>query len=85
MLLRWNTLEQRGTVGFYADRRAAGCRWVRINTRLLPAIVAAPMGAEYVLADPGAQPCADYDYRLIELEARGTTRAYGPFPLRAPD
>ena len=48
----------------------------------MPFLIASPMGAEYWLADPGASPGKDYVYRLIEVEARGTTREYGPFDLR---
>jgi hypothetical protein len=84
-LLRWDTLEERGTVGFYVERRVPGSSWVRINATLHPAMVAAPMGAEYILADPGALSDIEYEYRLIELEARGTTLEYGPFRLQVGD
>ncbi len=82
VVFRWETLEQRGTVGFYVERRI-GDAWMRIHTGLLPALVAAPMGAQYRMADPGARPGEAYEYRLIELEARGTTREYGPFRPQA--
>ncbi|MCU0788540.1 MAG: DUF11 domain-containing protein, partial [Verrucomicrobia bacterium] len=82
VVFRWETLEQRGTVGFYAERRV-GDAWTPIHSELLPALVAAPMGAQYWMADPGARPGEAYEYRLIELEARGTTREYGPFRPQA--
>lgn len=81
VVLRWETLEERGTVGFFAERQGAG-GWVRINSELLPGLIASPMGAEYWLADPGARVGDGYTYRLIEVEARGTTREYGPFHLQ---
>jgi len=81
VVFRWETLEERGAIGFYADRFTDGT-WVRINAGMLPGLIASPMGAEYWLADPGAAPGKDYVYRLIEVEARGTTREYGPFDLR---
>ncbi|MCU0290564.1 MAG: DUF11 domain-containing protein, partial [Thermoanaerobaculaceae bacterium] len=81
VVLRWETLEERGTVGFFAERMAGG-GWVRINGEMLPGLIASPMGAEYWLADPGARPGDGYQYRLIEIEARGTTREYGPFDLQ---
>jgi len=81
VVFRWETLEERGAIGFYADRFTDGA-WVRINAGMLPGLVASPMGAEYWLADPGASPGKNYVYRLIEVEARGTTREYGPFDLR---
>jgi uncharacterized repeat protein (TIGR01451 family) len=79
--LRWETLEERGTIGFYVERSSDGA-WTRINAEILHGLIASPMGAEYWLADPGARPGNSYRYRLIELEARGTTREYGPFDLQ---
>ena len=80
VVFRWETLEERGTIGFFAERLQSGV-WVRINQEMLPGLIAAPMGAQYWLADPGALPDDNYQYRLIEVEARGTTREYGPFDL----
>lgn len=80
--LRWETLEERGTIGFYVERRdAAGDSWYRLNGDLLPGLITAPMGGEYWLADPQAQPGKTYEYRLIELEARGQLKTYGPWSL----
>lgn len=81
-VFRWETLEERGTIGFYAERLESGAWW-RINAEMLPGLIAAPMGAEYWLADPSAGPGTTHEYRLIEIEARGTTREYGPFAVRA--
>lgn len=81
-VMRWDTLEERGTIGFYVERRIANGDWERVNAQLLPGLITAPMGGEYQLADPGARAGVDYEYRLIEQEARGTTRHYRPFPLR---
>ncbi len=81
VVFRWETLEERGTVGFYAERSQDGV-WSRINGEMLPGLIAAPMGAQYWQADPGAQVGDDNQYRLIEVEARGGTNAYGPFDLR---
>jgi hypothetical protein len=80
-VLRWDTLEQRGTVGFYVDRAEPGGEQVRINGDLLPALIGAPLGGEYLLADPRARAGVPYEYTLIEQEAWGSTRSYGPFPL----
>ncbi len=81
VVLRWETLEERGTVGFFAERQGSG-GWVRINSEMLPGLIASPMGAEYWLADPLARAGDGQTYRLIEVEARGTTREYGPFHLQ---
>jgi GEVED domain len=80
--LRWDTLEERGTIGFYVERRAYGQdNWQRVNGDLLPGLITAPMGGEYWLADPGALPGQSYEYQLIEMEARGQLRTYGPWTL----
>ncbi len=81
-VLRWDTLEERGTIGFYVDRRVNEGAWQRINNDLLPGLISAPMGGEYLLADPKAHPTQANRYRLIELEATGTTRTYGPYLLK---
>lgn len=80
VVLHWDTLEERGTVGFYVERRNSDMTWTRINNDMLPGLINAPMGGEYQLADPGATS-GTYQYRLIEQEAAGTTRSYGPFSV----
>jgi hypothetical protein len=80
-VLRWDTLEERGTVGFYVERADGQGRWILINDQMLPGMVFAPLGAEYRLVDPAAQGGEVYQYRLIEMEASGNTREYGPFEL----
>ena len=79
-LLSWTTLEERGTVGFYAERLTNG-GWERLNQQLLPAMIPAPLGAQYMLLDPKAGRGERLTYRLLELEARGTQREYGPFEI----
>lgn len=43
-----------------------------------------PLGAEYLLVDPGGASSNDYRYRLIEMEAKGSTQEHGPFDLHMP-
>ncbi|WP_146004257.1 GEVED domain-containing protein [Halioglobus japonicus] len=81
--LIWETLEEYGTLGFYVERRGSEGGWNRVNQRMLPALPIAPMGAEYQLLDPEADLQQVLRYRLIEQEARGSTRTYGPFTLDA--
>ncbi|MGA8260244.1 MAG: SdrD B-like domain-containing protein [Arenicellales bacterium] len=83
-VFHWDTLEEHGTIGFYVERREGSGDWIRINDGLLPGLINAPMGAEYQLADPGAASGQVYQYRLIEQEAAGTTRTYGPFTVEMP-
>lgn len=80
-LLRWDTLEEHGTIGFYVDRRQDDLNWHLVNHHMLPGMMTAPMGAEYMLADPEVAEPGIYLYRLIEQEAWGSTRTYGPYQL----
>lgn len=84
-ILRWDTLAQQGSLGFYVERSSGDSPWQRINTELLPAMVFAPMRAEYQLADPGALSNQPYRYRLLEQEVRGSIRSYGPYSLEVKD
>jgi hypothetical protein len=79
-VLEWDTLEERGTVGFYVER-LDGDVWLRINNDMLPGLINAPMGGEYRLADPAAKPDNSYQYQLIEQEATGNIKFHGPFDL----
>ena len=80
-VLFWDTLEERGTIGFYVERKQGDADWLQINNDMLPGLITAPMGGEYQLADPSAGAGKQYQYRLIEQEARGTKRTYGPYTL----
>ncbi|WP_167367209.1 LamG domain-containing protein [Solemya elarraichensis gill symbiont] len=82
-VIHWTTLEEQGTVGFFIDRREPGSEeWIRVNRKLLPGLIDAPLGGEYFYADPGALPGIGYYYRLTEQEAWGSTREYAPYQLR---
>lgn len=59
-VLYWDTLEERGTTGFYVERKQDDSYRIRINFDLLPGLIAAPMGGEYQLADPSAQAGESY-------------------------
>ncbi len=80
-VLNWDTLEERGTIGFFVERREGDRDWQRINDDMLPGLITAPMGGEYQLVDPSAQAGRRYQYQLIEQEARGNMRTYGPFTV----
>lgn len=81
-ILTWATLEERGTIGFYAERQVLDKGWKRLNNDMLPGMIDAPMGAEYLLFDPEAGQLPEYLYRLIEVEAWGTKVEHGPWLLR---
>ena len=82
-VLRWNTLEERGTIGFFAERsnEEQGNDWTRVSRDMLPGLIDAPLGSDYMLGDPTAVTGIPYFYRLIEQEAWGTQRSYGPYLL----
>lgn len=82
VMLAWETLEERGTVGFYVERQTSDLQWIRLNSDLLPGLLNAPLGAEYLIFDPEVNQAADYIYRLIELEARGSKLQHGPWTLQ---
>jgi hypothetical protein len=80
VLLEWKTASEAGTVGFYVQRwDAAARRWQRVNRELLAGLLHAPQGGVYRFVDPGASPLEPQVYRLVEVEAGGQRRAYGPF------
>jgi hypothetical protein len=85
-VLHWDTLEERGTVGFYVERSDAdGLGTTVINNDMLPGLINAPMGGEYMLADPVPTSGNVYQYRFIEQEATGTRREYGPYTVEMPE
>ena len=84
-MIAWDTLEERGTIGFFIERNISGDgqeEWVRINNSMLPGLINAPLGGQYRLIDPAVVSGNTYQYRLIEQEADGNTRHYGPFELK---
>ena len=84
-VVKWETLQEIGTIGFYVERQKVGQEndhWERVSNNMLPGMITAPLGAEYMLADPLVQPGIDYRYQLIEQEARGALNTYGPYLLR---
>lgn len=83
-VLQWDTLEERGTIGFYVKRTHGDGNWVVVNNNMLPGLINAPMGGNYILADPAARSGQVYKYLLIEQEATGNTRQYGPYRVEMP-
>ncbi|MCP3956192.1 MAG: hypothetical protein GY697_28860, partial [Desulfobacterales bacterium] len=67
-IIAWQTLEERGTIGFYVERQQDGGTWIMLNDEMLPGLITAPMGGEYKLADPEAVSGVLYQYRVIEQE-----------------
>ena len=80
VVVEWETTSEVGTAGFYLYRRD-GRRGepVLVDEQLLTAAVGAPQGAIYRLLDRGASPRQAHEYTLVEVEAGGVQRSYGPF------
>lgn len=83
-VVQWETLQERGTQGFFVERRAKGDKgWTRLNSdRMLPGLIVSPLGGEYLLLDTEAQVGEVYRYRLIEKEIWGSSRSYGPWRVK---
>ena len=81
-LLKWETLSEDGTIGFYVERLAPGGDWTRLNADLLPGLIVSAGGGDYALIDPDALSGQTLQYRLIEQEATGDQRTYGPYEVR---
>jgi len=80
VVVRWETASEDGTLGFRLLRRdGRKGRYESVSERMLPALLNAPQGGVYRLADPGAHVGLTYSYKLVEIETRGTTRSHGPF------
>ncbi len=81
-MVEWQTLAERGTVGFYLERKDTGSdRFQQVNQALLPGLLSSPVGGTYRYADGTAEPGKSYVYRLVEEEFRGGQRYYGPFEV----
>jgi autotransporter-associated beta strand protein len=82
VVVRWQTASEENTVGFWLEREETGA-WVRVNGSLVYAEGIDGGGASYALTDAGAAAGGTYRYRLVELEADGESRVYGPFERTA--
>jgi len=83
-VVEWQTAGEIGTVGFFLKRldEETG-NYVRVNDRLLPGLLHSPQGGTYRVIDEEAVPGGTYTYKLVEVEAKGKKRKYGPFTVIA--
>lgn len=72
----WQTASEENSVGFDL-LRWNGAAWAKVNEGLV--FARNPMGADYCVADPGANGKDSFLYKLVEHETDGTLREYGPF------
>jgi len=79
-IVEWQTASEVGTAGFNLYRLDAETgNYVKLNDRLLPALIGHPAGGVYRFLDESAAGAGEYVYRLEEIESRGRRCTYGPF------
>ncbi|MDY6953405.1 MAG: SdrD B-like domain-containing protein, partial [Thermodesulfobacteriota bacterium] len=81
-VVEWQTAAEIGTVGFYLKRldEKKG-KFKRVNKKLLPGLLHSLQGGTYRYIDDKAAPGGTYTYKLVEVEASGKKRRYGPFTV----
>lgn len=81
-VLEWETAVEQGTLGFNLYRREKNsAEEVRVNERLLPAMIDQPQGGVYRMVDPTAQPGKTYVYQLHEIEFGGRLNFCGVYEV----
>ena len=82
-VVEWETASEVGTLGFFVERRdSAGGEFVRLNEKMIFGLgLSAPQGGRYRFEDAGVAVGEKHVYRLIEIEADGTERRYGPYRI----
>lgn len=79
--VQWETASEAETAGFFLLRREGSTgNFTQVNRDLVPGLLTAPQGGSYSLLDPGAAPTGN-TYLLVEVEAKGTQRLYGPYAV----
>lgn len=84
VVVEWATASEYDTAGFYLYRldESKG-DYIRLNHRLLPALLTSPQGGTYSLIDKGASINAgSITYILVEIEGKGSKNVYGPFTVQ---
>ena len=78
----WETVSEVRTAGFNVVRMdSSRGGYVRVNPRLLPALIGARHGGVYRFADPTAVAGGTYTYGVEEVEITGKVRHYGPYTV----
>jgi hypothetical protein len=78
--VEWQTSGEAGTAGFVLQRlNAASGVYEPVRPDLVRAFLTAPQGGTYSIIDPKAVSGGIYTYCLVEVQANGGRRVYGPF------
>ena len=82
VVAEWRTTQEVGTVGFHLLRYDGGAdTYVPVRQQMVPALLVHPQGGLYRLEDAGAPPEGSVQYALVEVDARGRERVYGPYTV----
>jgi uncharacterized repeat protein (TIGR01451 family) len=86
VVVQWETASENGTAGFYLYRLdEKDGQYRAVSDRLLPGLITSPQGGVYSFIDRGASPGKTYTYKLVEVESKGGSIAYGPFSVTPVD
>ena len=82
-VVRWETLQEHGTLGFVLERRQGedGNWEIAGRETFLPGLITAPLGGEYLFLDKEVRPGERWYYRLTEKEVWGSERHHGPWDI----
>ncbi|HDH08433.1 MAG TPA: hypothetical protein ENG96_03010, partial [Gammaproteobacteria bacterium] len=82
-IVEWETASEVGTNGFYVERKNTHTgKFTRLNSEAVPGLgLTAPQGGSYRFRDNGVESGEKHVYRLIEIQADGTQRRYGPYRI----
>ncbi len=82
VVVEWRTSFEMGTLGFDLRRLDPdGKKYRKVNRTLIPGLLTVPQGGTYRFVDRGAKPGDVVSYVLVEHDARGRSRTFGPFDL----
>jgi MYXO-CTERM domain-containing protein len=83
--VRWTTASEVGTAAFRVERLGAGDDYAPVHTGWIVAPPNRPGGGVYEIADATVRAGDDASYRIVEVEARGRKRVYGPYRVTVED
>lgn len=82
VIVRWQTVSEQGTIGFYLYRLNENSgRFHQLNSKMMPGLLHSPTGGWYSYQDSSAKTGTVYTYQLEEVEARGKINTYGPWAV----
>ncbi len=80
-VVAFETASEVGSAGFFVERWSRDTRaWSAVG-RVASALRGGGVGAVYQVRDHGVGSGETHDYRLVEVEAEGRVRAYGPWTV----